>query len=353
MGRGEHAGTSMDGQMTFSSGWEWGYWLQEVVTARAAWDPKADLDSDEDAMVALLEPLERVFGDAGEPLLAWIVDYTRAQQELLIDGTVAGNKPGEVERRNGQAYLQGFETWDDVSDFAADSLGMTHGRMQPERVGLVEMRDGSFDRAEYDENVAPLLEEMDVRFGRLDKRLEELREDVPANALRLYEDLVDSSRITALRARQMRGLYAFVDAQENGDNEELAQAYLETAQEALDEALSVVAHREKHYRTPADRVAGWRENPTVYPFTYLWTVRSLYYWQRDEAKAVAAWGNPCLYNIIDPVDVTMGKGLVSGWVGRLGEEMARVPALRRSAACMAAPAEEPQFLPVSWHPTSE
>ena len=40
MGRGPHAGGRMDGQMTFSSGWEWGYWLSDVVAAEAAWDPR-------------------------------------------------------------------------------------------------------------------------------------------------------------------------------------------------------------------------------------------------------------------------------------------------------------------------
>lgn len=29
----------IDGQVNFDSGWEWGYWLSDVVTARAAWDP--------------------------------------------------------------------------------------------------------------------------------------------------------------------------------------------------------------------------------------------------------------------------------------------------------------------------
>lgn len=29
----------IDGQVNFDSGWEWGYWLSDVVTARASWDP--------------------------------------------------------------------------------------------------------------------------------------------------------------------------------------------------------------------------------------------------------------------------------------------------------------------------
>jgi hypothetical protein len=29
----------IDGQMNFDSGWEWGYWLSDMVTARASWQP--------------------------------------------------------------------------------------------------------------------------------------------------------------------------------------------------------------------------------------------------------------------------------------------------------------------------
>jgi len=30
----------ISGQINFDSGWEWGYWVNDVVTARASWDPK-------------------------------------------------------------------------------------------------------------------------------------------------------------------------------------------------------------------------------------------------------------------------------------------------------------------------
>jgi hypothetical protein len=46
----------------------------------------------------------------------------------------------------------------------------------------------------------------------------------------------------------------------------------------------VVRERERFYRAPLQRIAGWRENPTVYGFGYLWTVHSLYYWWRDQVS---------------------------------------------------------------------
>ena len=38
-GREIREGFRIQGQMNFDSGWEWGYWVNDVVTARASWDP--------------------------------------------------------------------------------------------------------------------------------------------------------------------------------------------------------------------------------------------------------------------------------------------------------------------------
>lgn len=42
-------GFRMDGQMNFDSGWEWGYWLSDVVTARASWQPHLHVAGQEGA----------------------------------------------------------------------------------------------------------------------------------------------------------------------------------------------------------------------------------------------------------------------------------------------------------------
>src|SRR6185295_10667174 len=58
-------GKKMSGQQTFSSGWEWGYWLNDVVTARAAWNPHDEATSDEAARGKILDDaLKTPFGAA-------------------------------------------------------------------------------------------------------------------------------------------------------------------------------------------------------------------------------------------------------------------------------------------------
>lgn len=39
----ETSGKQMQGQVNFDSGWEWGSWIQDVITARAAWNPYMDI----------------------------------------------------------------------------------------------------------------------------------------------------------------------------------------------------------------------------------------------------------------------------------------------------------------------
>jgi hypothetical protein len=346
MGRGEHAGKRMDGQLTFSSGWEWGYWLQEVVTARSAWGDAAVLGAPDDdaALAEALGPVVRPFGAVAEPLRELLVRLSRAQLELLIEGRVGGVAPSEVVRRNGQAYLQGFETWDDLSEIAESVPGLHVTMTQPQRLGLLEMRNPFHAPPGYSAEIEPLLAEMEQTFTALADEIEALRPDVPAHALPLFDDIAHGSRVLALRATQIHGLYDYVDAIYEGPASFGAQR-LQTAMDALDQALAVVTAHESNYRVPPDRIAAWRHNPTAYAFTYLWTVRSLFYWWRDEAKAVLAPLSPCYLNVINPVSLAMGEGALSSATDTLATVFEDVPGLGTATECTGAPASAPTLPP--------
>lgn len=42
----------IQGQMNFDSGWEWGNWLNDVITARSAWNPHMESEMDDALMVS-------------------------------------------------------------------------------------------------------------------------------------------------------------------------------------------------------------------------------------------------------------------------------------------------------------
>ncbi len=314
VGRGPHAGTSIDGQMNFSSGWEWGYWLNDVVTARAAWNPFESEPTDEAALRRALDPLTRLAGSQGAALEDLLVATTSGQYELLIEGRVNGQRPASVQRRTGQAYLQGWETWDDAASLVArlpvlDFFTPT----QPHRLDLVEMRriGGILAGVNYTREVEPLLAEMEQRFTQQADAFGALAAVAPVEVRPLVDEMADGARMNALRATQAHGLYDFVDLR-NDPDPAVPAARLAQARAALDAAIPIVVRREAAYRVPADRIAGWRENPTAYEFGYLWTARSLVYWWRDEGKAVDAPINPSYLNFIDPLDVGFGEGYWTG-----------------------------------------
>jgi hypothetical protein len=336
LGRGDEAGSRLDGQLLFSSGWEWGYWLNDLVAARAAWNPHADAASDDAALRALLTPLTRLAGSERQALEDWLVAIARDERALLIDGELDGLAPADIVMRNGQAYLQGWETWDDVAKLAngQTALKMT----QPDKLGLVDMRNPLHGGPRYSAEIEPLLAEMAERFTALADEGTRLAAGVPAPLAPYLEELADAMHMTALRARQVHGLYDYVDALYELDAS-FRDGRLAEARAALDEAHAIASAREAHYRVPTERIAAWRANPTAYAYTYLWTVRSLFYWWRDEGKAVEGPVSPCYRNIINPVDIASGEGSATDAVRAIGDLLSSDAA----RGCLAEPAAEPMF----------
>ncbi|KAJ3330379.1 hypothetical protein HDU76_005821, partial [Blyttiomyces sp. JEL0837] len=252
-----------------------------------------------------------------------LVEWCEVQKDLLIYGK-HGDGPGpvDVNRKTGLAYLQGWDTWDDVSKI----LGKL---TQPDCLSLLELKNGEkwfsmlkqrvFRKEspvkEYRGSVAPLLLAIDQKFTPLADRTAEFSKKVPEYLKDLWDDIADSARMTALRAKQIYNLYAFVDSQLDDDKKIGNLAFARAAMRALHDGQEVVARRERRYRAPADRLAGWTgldgNNPTAYAFNYLWTVRSLHLWWRDAAKVLSSgWSvtSPSFCNIIDPVEVGLGEG---------------------------------------------
>lgn len=185
---------------------------------------------------------------------------------------------------------------------------------------------------------------MEAELEDVDRKWQAARGGVEAaapHALDLFDDLRDAMHVTALRARQVHGLYDYVDRRDDSDPT-IRMRRLAEARKALEDAALVVAAREPRYRVPAARIAGWGENPTSYEFGYLWTVHSLFYFWHDEAKAVDAPRSPCYMNVIAPVDVAMGEG---SWndAARVLSALLDRPDAPDLGECFSAPAGEPKY----------
>jgi hypothetical protein len=338
MGRGAEAGAHMDGQVIFSSGWEWGYWLNDVVAARASWDPFQGGNTPAESMRNILAPLARVLGDSGAAIVDEVVDLASVQRAVLLYGDINGTRPDDVVRRNGIAYLTGVEAFDDVLDVARDT-GLADATTQPDRLGLVEMRNPLRPPPAYTGEIDLLLRHMVDVFEDSMNGLDTLTANGPGADL--FDEFKDAQRITLRRAEQLVGLYEYVDRRLDLDQTQ-RQLSLAAARAALDDAIDIVARREARYRVPVARVAAWRDNPTCYAFTYLWTVHSLHYWWRDEGKAVDAPVSPCYLNIINPASTALGEGLVQD-TAQLVRDLTDGGFLSGATECLAAPTTAPTY----------
>ncbi len=335
MGRASHAGARMDGQVVFSSGWEWGYWLNDVVAARAAWNPHVEAADDNAALRAILHDVFAPYGTLRDPLADAVVETAQLELEELIRGPT---------RRNGQAYLQGFDTWDDVADLASAFLS-GDPRTQPDRLGMVDMRNPLHSAPSYSGDLDGLLTQLDSTLDEQASRLERLAANAEPAARSMVGELADAARVTALRARQVAHLYAYVDDWASLSAGDRRAANLAAARAALDAAGAVIRRRENAYRVPLERIAGWHPGPTAYGFGYLWTVHSQLYWWRDEGKAVEAPISPCYLNIHDPIEVGgFGEGTWVDLAHTLASHASDL-GLDSIAACLMAPAGEPQMPP--------
>lgn len=65
------------------------YWLNDVITAAATWNPHLEL-SLEDSLNLILSQALSPFGKAGSPLTSIIIDTITLQRNYLINGIVNG-----------------------------------------------------------------------------------------------------------------------------------------------------------------------------------------------------------------------------------------------------------------------
>jgi hypothetical protein len=245
--------------ITFSSGWEWGYWLQDVAVLRMAWAVPNDW---RDEVRHILSPLPD-----GEALADATIALAEAQHYALIHERAA-------------PYLAARDALIDVGD----SAGILS---QPDRPSLDEIP--AMTAAERDAIDAGPLSALDELAVVAETAAAEL-EALPSAPWR--DEILDGAQIDALRARYITAIYRAVIAFADGDD---PQPFLDDAAERLAGAEAVVARRHAALWSPLGNtllVPG--DNPTIYPNGYLQKAHELCYWGRERVQAD---------NVIDGTDV--------------------------------------------------
>ena len=355
----------LTGQMNFDSGWEYGYWLNNLVTARSSWNPQVtaeniesfrdcrSVSTQEDDITSTttttttstitaetatstcspyadewevyansIGAYTSIYGPHfGPRLTELLVELSRMQIHLLIDSLINNRKNPNIKKLSGIAYLSGSDTWSELPRLFGLSF------TQPDKVALKESDDEDWPY------VLELLTEMSTQFQRISQRFSFLHHEILTavtrrefaydpdqptksfvineQALAFLDEIRDSIQLLALRARQVQLLYESNDADLPAGSKR-RNSLLQESRGILSEAQTIVQRRESFYRVAWQRIAAWRDNPTVYRFGYLWAVHSLFYWWRDQGVAETLNKNqehsPCYLNRMDSTEVVVGWG---------------------------------------------
>lgn len=174
---------------------------------------------------------------------------------------------------------------------------------------------------------------------------------------------ISSKHCSCINLLQIRSLYEYAGTRDN--------RHLILAQHALDGAKECIQRRELDYRVPFSWVASWSDNPTVYRYRYLWTVKSMYYWYvhqaslkyskngfnrwRDEAIAILStptrgrtpqFVSPCFRNIqiaVEELSQFHGIYSVDRLLQLIRDSFKDIPFVHDLTDCFSAPKEEPMY----------
>jgi hypothetical protein len=262
------------GHITFSSGWEWGYWMIDWSIARWSWQHtnnevaekrRADRyvhellpDKQQELFTAQLNLQQQYLKDSS--LMQWMTAMT-ITDEISIKAVANEFHPRP---KTSYKYIRNKATLDQLNEISTTYL--------------------------------PRLDSFSIKSMRITYTMQSLHVD-SANHV---QEIIDGCRVTALRAAHRAAILRYVIAYRKAKlghkkNEELN--HLVIAKNIREDAQKTVLYREQFYRYPAELIARKRWEHTAYHFGYLFPVSELHFWNREEQQAKRNQYRPLFMNI--------------------------------------------------------
>jgi hypothetical protein len=239
----------LDQHVLFSTGWEWGYWLNDVASLRASYS----LPSSPEELIA-----EQYAPDMGPEVARVVEKLMNTQRDALIGNRLAAYVSGR------DAIIDGFGGQAEESIIAA-----------PDRIDPREMTTDMVDGFE-----STVLADLDAYAKQLDTLSTELAAfDLPDS--RWGRELRDGFATNRNRAHFLQDFYRAGIAHVRGNDTEAERLYA-SAQGTLSAEASLVAGRhadlhDKHQR----RLVDTSTNKTTFQYGYLFYADNLCYWNRE------------------------------------------------------------------------
>jgi hypothetical protein len=267
------AGLGVSGHLTFSSGWEWGYWLTDWSIARWSWQLK---DNGRIRPASALSRLEELTGDGElrrlmKQALALQNKYLKDKELLRFMAALTPfselphpfDKPFQPEPKFSYAWLLNEATPLEASRALARPIA---------------------DLEKYAVRMGDIVNQLGMRIEYLygAGHIEESR-------FKLMAELERGLRVTSLRASHraltLRALLSKRGEHSGSiDHSRYSEPLLEKAMQVRRQAQLLVQLQEAGYRYPVDQVARRRTSMTAYPFGYLYPASKLFFWEREEEQ---------------------------------------------------------------------
>jgi hypothetical protein len=342
----------INGQIFFASGWEWGYWFNDVITAEAAWNPHVEAATSSLAFQKIIAEVLRLDETTNE-LASLLGSIAEHQHELLVEGKVNSRDPSKIEKRTGIAYLAGVESFDEIPMWTREYLPRFLSKSMPLTQPNKFREDWAFKgnawylgERKYNTELRPLLLSMSSVLQSDADKMRGLAASRISDSLNFaVQEFVDGTQMTAYRAQFVFNLYEarLEKAKALKAGSKAVPSYA-TFDSILKEAKAIAERRKSLSPMKSNHkalITGWNTasviNPTVYHFGYVWSAYNLYYWKREFNKLKGKNGDneTCYMNIVKPSEVV---GKTSGPVVDL-ENFVNKHNIMRS--CTVVPESEP------------
>ena len=249
------AGTPLTEHVLFSSGWEWGYWLNDASTLRMGVTLPASWGE-------LLQQQLKAYGPAGVKVADALTALGDAQHDGLIIQRLA-------------AYLAGRDQLID----AGELRGIVS---QPDRLEFSEF--AAKNKADRDAFITPHLANLRALEAAHATALAALESSGADLNDRFIAEMRDGVEVTQHRLQFVIALWAATAAFADGQS---ATASLADADAAFAAGMAVVNRRRPLMHDPEPRriIGDDLKNPTFYQYGYLREAQSLCFWNRERAQA--------------------------------------------------------------------
>jgi len=259
------------GHLTFSSGWEWGYWLFDWSVARWSWRYTHNGIAD----TRTPDMYAREVG--GKDQAYQLNKALTLQQQYLKDSSL-------------MRWMTAMTITDEIN---IKGLNNTY---EPRPQWSYKFLEGKAN----DSIITVVRHQVLPKLKAFADRSSAIAHDMKPNTDSVSEEWADGIEITGLRAlHRYYTLEYILDRREAAINKQKfnGDSLLTKATEVRAKAQEIVDRRQLHYRYPISSIATKRWDHTAYHYGYLYLASDLHFWQREEEQARRNNYNPFFMNV--------------------------------------------------------